>query len=171
MRKEWVGLILVILFILLIYLINPAETIKEKLDTLGYVGIFLLMFLSSATIVLPVPGLAGVVVGGAFLNPFLVGIVGGVGSALGETTGYVAGLGGKVVVEKGKRKMYNKLKRWMKRNGFLTIFISAALPNPFFDVAGLAAGALDYPFWEFLLACMGGKIIKCIALAYLGYLV
>ncbi|MEM3555865.1 MAG: VTT domain-containing protein [Candidatus Micrarchaeia archaeon] len=167
MKKEFVGLILVVLFIIAIYLTNPAETIK--VDTLGYLGVFLLMFLSSATIVLPVPGLAGVVVAGCFLNPFLVGVVGGVGSALGETTGYIAGLGGKAVVERGKRKFYNRIRKWMKRNGFITIFIAAALPNPFFDVAGLAAGALDYPFWKFLLACMGGKIIKCIALAYLGY--
>lgn len=168
-RKEMGALVVALLFILLVYNINPSEWIKENMETLGYGGVFLLMFLSSATIVLPVPGLAGVVVAGAFLNPILVGVFGGLGSALGEITGYVAGWGGKVVVEKGKRRMYNRIKGWMRRNGFLTIFLSAAFPNPFFDIAGVAAGALDYPFWKFLLACSLGKILKCTILAYLGY--
>lgn len=167
-RWELLALLVVIILIAFIYITNLVQFIMKRLDTLEYIGIFLLMFLSSATIILPVPGLIGVPVAGMFLNPLLVGIVGGVGSALGELTGYFAGCGGRIAFEKNKRRMYKNMKRWMKRNGFLTIFVFAAIPNPFFDIAGVAAGALDYPVWEFLLACLAGKILKCVALAYLG---
>jgi len=168
LRLELLAVLFVIALLIFIYLAKPVERVMQRIDTLEYAGVFLVMFFSSATIILPVPGLAGVFVAGVFLNPLLVGIVGGVGSALGELSGYCAGLGGKVIVERKRKKMYKFVKGWMRRNGFLTIFISAALPNPFFDIAGLAAGALDYPLWKFLLACGTGKVLKCVALAYLG---
>ncbi len=168
LRWELVASVLVIILVTLIYVANPAEYVMGRLRTLGYLGIFLLMFISSATILLPVPGLVGVPIAGMFLNPLHVGIVAGIGSALGELSGYFAGCGGRLVIEKNKMRIYKNIKRWMRGNGFLTIFIFAAIPNPFFDVAGLAAGALDYPVWEFLLACLAGKILKCVALAYLG---
>jgi membrane protein YqaA with SNARE-associated domain len=160
--------VLSIILVTLIYVANPAEYVMRRLNTLGYLGIFLLMFISSATILLPVPGLLAVPIAGIFLNPLRVGIAAGIGSALGELSGYFAGCGGRLAIEKNKTGIYKTVKRWMKGNGFITIFIFAAIPNPFFDVAGLAAGTLDYPVWEFLVACLLGKILKCIVLAYLG---
>lgn len=167
-RWEFLASIAVIILMAFIYLANPAESIMRRLHTLGYLGVFLLMFISSATILLPVPGLVGVPIAGIFLNPLLVGIVGGIGSALGELSGYFAGCGGRLAIEKNKTKIYKTTKKWMRRNGFITVFIFAVIPNPFFDLAGIAAGASEYPLWEFLLACLLGKILKCIALAYLG---
>lgn len=167
-RWELLASVLVIILLTFIYIANPAEFVMRRLHTLGYLGIFLLMFISSATILLPIPGLVGVPLAGMFLNPLRVGIIGGIGSALGELSGYFAGCGGRVAIEKNKTEVYKTVKRWMRRNGFLTIFIFAAIPNPFFDVAGIAAGALDCPMWEFLLACLAGKVLKCVVLAYLG---
>jgi membrane protein DedA with SNARE-associated domain len=103
--KKVLALLLVIAFIAFIYLANPVGFIMSRLDTLGYVGVFLIMLLSSATIILPAPGLAGVVIAGAFLNPFWVGVAGGTGSALGELSGYFAGFGGKVIIERKRRKV------------------------------------------------------------------
>jgi membrane protein DedA with SNARE-associated domain len=140
----------------------------RRLHTLGYLSIFLLMFFSSATILLPLPGLLVVLIAGVFLNPLRVGIVAGIGSTLGELTGYFAGCVGRVAIGKNEAKIYKTVKRWMRRNGFLTVFFSAVIPNPFFGVVGIAAGALDYSMWEFLLACLAGNILKCIVLAYLG---
>jgi len=168
LRWEVIASALAIALIAFIYLANPTEFIMKRLHVFGYFGIFLLMFISSATILMPVPGLVGIPIAGMLLNPLYVGIVGGIGSALGELSGYFAGCGGRVIIEKNKTGIYKTIKRWMKRNGFLTIFIFAALPNPFFDAAGLAAGTLEYPLWEFLLACLAGKILKCVVLAYLG---
>jgi uncharacterized membrane protein YdjX (TVP38/TMEM64 family) len=132
----------------------------------GYLGIFLISVLGNATVLLPVPSLAVVFAGGSVMNPLLVGLVAGMGEPLGELTGYLAGYGGSAVVE---NKAYGeRLTGWMQRNGFLTILVLAAIPNPLFDLAGITAGMLHFPVWKFLLACWLGKSVKAIAVAFLG---
>jgi uncharacterized membrane protein YdjX (TVP38/TMEM64 family) len=56
----------------------------------------------------------------------------------------------------------------MGKNGSLTILILAAIPNPFFDLAGVAAGALKMSVPRFLLWCWLGETIKMFSFAYLG---
>jgi uncharacterized membrane protein YdjX (TVP38/TMEM64 family) len=137
-----------------------------ELQALGYLGVFVIAVLGNATIILPVPGLAVVFAGGGVLNPLLVGLVAGVGEPIGELTGYLAGYGGSAVVEDAQR--YERIRRWMERRGFATLLVLAAVPNPLFDVAGMAAGMLRYPVGKFLLACWLGKTLKAIVIAYLG---
>jgi len=55
-----------------------------------------------------------------------------------------------------------------QRNGALTVFVLSAIPNPFFDLAGIAAGVLRYPIARFLLFCWLGKTIKTVAFAFAG---
>lgn len=124
----------------------------------GYVGIFVLSLLSSATIVIPAPGLAVVSVMGSVLNPFLVGIFAGAGDAVGELTGYLAGYSGRAVVEDTER--YEQVVAWTQRYGLWVIFVLSVIPNPLFDLAGIAAGALKTPVYRFLLVCWAGKTIK-----------
>ena len=56
----------------------------------------------------------------------------------------------------------------MERYGSLTIFALAAIPNPFFDLAGVAAGALGFTWRRFLLAAWAGKTVQGILIAYAG---
>jgi len=132
----------------------------------GYLGVFLISLLGNATVILPVPSLAVVFAGGGVLNPLLVGLVAGLGEPLGELTGYLAGYGGSAVIADTPR--FERVKDWMRRRGFLTLFVLSAIPNPLFDLAGIAAGALRYPVWRFLAACWLGKTSKALILAYLG---
>jgi membrane protein DedA with SNARE-associated domain len=104
---------------------------------------------------------------GSVLNPWIVGIVGGVGQALGEMTGYMAGYSGQTWID--ENRIYNRLARWMQRHGMLTVFVTSVIPNPLFDLGGMAAGALRFPVWKFLIACTAGKVIKNIAFAMAGY--
>jgi uncharacterized membrane protein YdjX (TVP38/TMEM64 family) len=135
---------------------------------LGYVGIFLVGILGNATVIFPVPSLAIVFAGGSVLNPLVVGLVSGVGEPLGELTGYLAGYGGSAVVQDGPR--FQRIKLWMERRGFLTLFVLSAIPNPVFDLAGIAAGMVGFPVAKFLLACWLGKTLKAMLVAYLGSL-
>ena len=50
----------------------------------------------------------------------------------------------------------------------LTILVLSAIPNPFFDLAGAAAGALKMPLPKFLLWCWIGETIKMLIFAYAG---
>lgn len=133
----------------------------------GYAAVFLVGLISNATLILPVPGLAVSSLMGGVFNPWLVGIVGGLGQALGELSGYMVGYSGQGLVS--HRPIYERMVGWMKRHGMLTIFVLAFIPNPVFDVGGIIAGALRYPLWKFLLSCAVGKIGKNIAFAFLGY--
>jgi len=132
----------------------------------GYLGIFVVSLLGNATVFLPVPSLVAVFAGGTAFNPLITGLVAGAAEPLGELTGYLAGYGGGGVFE--NRAYYQKLRGWMQRNGFVTILVLAAIPNPLFDVAGMMAGALHMPVWKFLLSCWLGKTIKALAIAGLG---
>lgn len=144
---------------------------RDQLSALshyGYLGVFAISLLGNATIIVPVPSLAVVFAGGSVLNPLLVGLVAGVAEPLGELTGYMAGYGGSAAIE--DRQRFEQLKGWMQRRGFLTLLVLSAIPNPLFDVAGIAAGVLRFPVARFLVACWLGKTIKAIAIAYLGSL-
>ena len=137
-----------------------------QLAAFGYAGIFLVSLLGNATIILPAPSLALVFAMGSVLNPLLVGLAAGVGEALGELTGYAAGFAGRAVIE--DYQMYQRLVGWMERRGGITVFVLSAIPNPFFDLAGIAAGTLRYPVWRFLLFCWLGKTIKTTLVALAG---
>jgi len=138
----------------------------EEFAVYGYPGIFIISFLANATVLLPAPGIAVVFAMGAIFNPFAVGLAAGAGGALGEMSGYLAGFSGQAVIE--RVDIYDRLVLWMKRNGNLTIFILAALPNPFFDLTGIAAGALKMPVFRFLFWCFLGVTLKMTIFALLG---
>jgi Predicted membrane protein len=142
----------------------------KKLQDYGYIGIFLLSIAANATIIIPIPGVAFTTAMGAIFNPIGVAIAAGLGAALGELTGYLAGFSGQGVAEHSK--LYSRLTSWMKAHQNLAygaIFLLAFIPNPVFDMAGMASGALKLPIWKFLLACAVGKILKMLLFAYAGY--
>lgn len=138
----------------------------EHLGSLGYAGAFGVMLLGNSTVVLPAPGLAVVFALGSALDPVLVGLAGGAGAALGELTGYAAGLSGRAVIE--NRPIYQRFEQWMKRYGTAALLTLAIAPNPFFDIAGLIAGALRYSWRRFLLITWAGKTIQGILVACAG---
>ncbi|MGB9593449.1 MAG: YqaA family protein [Anaerolineae bacterium] len=138
----------------------------QQFAAYGYPGVFLVSLAGNATVVLPAPSLAVVFAMGAVLKPVLVGLVAGVGEALGELTGYLAGFSGRALIE--NRARYEQITAWMRRNGALTILVLSFVPNPFFDLAGMAAGVLKYPVWKFLLFCWAGKTMKTTLIALAG---
>ncbi|MEM3030750.1 MAG: VTT domain-containing protein [Candidatus Micrarchaeia archaeon] len=143
---------------------------QQQLAAWGYLGVFVMMLVSSATVILPVPGLAVVFVLGHYTNPLLLGIAAGLGSGLGELTGYLAGYGAEGLFRKKEGARYRALRDWMfkQNHGALALFFLALIPNPAFDLAGIVAGATRYTWWKFLAAVILGKTIRSIALAWLG---
>ncbi len=161
------GLLLVIAIVAaILYLYWRDPGIVDELKPYGYLGAFLLLLLSSATIVVPVPGLIMIFALGALLNPFLLGLVSGVGGTIGEMTGYLLGYSGRVAFK--NIKLYHRMEQWMRRWGAATIFVLAVIPNPVFDVAGAVAGALRFPLWKFCVYGGVGRIIKNTLVALAG---
>jgi uncharacterized membrane protein YdjX (TVP38/TMEM64 family) len=141
-----------------------------KLSTYGYVGLFFVSLISAASIILPMPGAAAITSAGALLDPvwgipvpLMVGLVAGVAETIGELTGYFAGYGGSPLLR--DKPFYPKVRAWMERRGVITMFVLSCVPNPFVDVAGLAAGAVKMPVKDFFAGVLPGKILKNIYLA------
>lgn len=161
------------LFSLLIILLIVAFTVGiflyrdqiTELSNYGYLGAFLAHLVSNASIFLPVPGALVIIALGAILNPILVGLAGGIGAAIGEMSGYLAGYSGRNVIK--NNEAHAKTVRWLKKWGTLTIFIFSVTPLPF-DLAGIAAGSLRFPWWKFFLACWLGKTILSVGMALAG---
>jgi len=141
----------------------------RELEEFGYLGVFLIMFLGNATVLIPVPILAplNILLGGILANPLLVGLTVGIASSLGELVGYLAGYSGSGIVKSSK--VYKKMEIRIKKYGLWAIFVLALIPNPLFDVAGLVAGAFGIKWWKFLIAVTAGKTIRAIIFAYIGY--
>ncbi len=148
----------------------------------SYLGVFIITLVSSATILLPVPGWAVVIGLSHTLDPILLGIAAGLGSGIGEITGYMLGAGGAEIAfsgvetkkgaspsrqsnlkadkKEGKRPHQDKIMDFVVKHEDLGIFFLAAVPNPLFDIAGIAAGAIRMPWYRFLVACTLGKIVR-----------
>jgi membrane protein DedA with SNARE-associated domain len=139
----------------------------QALAAFGYPGIFLIVLLSYATILLPVPGMAIVFAMSGVFHPAGVALAAATGGAFGELSGYLAGYGGRAVIENWKA--YGRITEWVRRHGGPAILVLAALPNPFFDLVGVAAGVLKMPIHKFLLWCWPGQVIKMLYVAYAGY--
>ena len=138
----------------------------EEFAQYGYFGAFLIMVIANATVILPAPGVAVVFAMGGVLNPLGVALAAGVGGTIGELTGYLAGYGGQAAVE--NTKIYNRILPYVQKYGAWVILVLSAIPNPFFDVAGIAAGIAKIPLWKFILACWVGQTIKMSLFAFAG---
>ena len=140
---------------------------KLDVDQVGYAGLFALSLIAAGSIVLPVPGIAALCIAVAptvGLNPLAAGVVSALGQSLGEMTGYLAGMTGAGLVSRSR--YYPRVREWLLRRGLIVLFVLAVVPNPVFDLAGVAAGSLRYPVRRFLLVVFAGKLVKSVAIAY-----
>jgi len=101
----------VIAISILVFSIRDQAT---QLIRYGLPGIFLFSLLANATVLLPAPGVFLVFAMGAVLPPVWVGIAAGLGAAVGELFGYLAGFSGQAIVEHIKH--YNTIVNWMRNH-------------------------------------------------------
>ncbi|MEX0683790.1 MAG: VTT domain-containing protein [Dehalococcoidia bacterium] len=157
---------------------------EDQFDQFGYFGIFAANFLGTATGFIPVPGLTAagqaLIIAGAD-RLFVPGVVvaGSLGMTLAESTAYLTGSIGRGLAEerqvsaKGRfGQLMRRFASWvdwlMAHYGFLTLLVLSAIPNPFFEFAGITAGAVRMNFWRFIVAVGIGKTIRVILLVTLG---
>lgn len=146
--------------------INREKITFESLSGLGYPGVFLMAWIGSTTVLLPIPHLAFTFTMGSILVPWWIGVCAGFGDSLGELWGYLAGYAVEDLVDRWK--VYPRIEGWVRRHGMLTIFLMGSVPMPLFDMAGMAAGATGMPVWKFYLSTWSGKTLKAIVVAWAG---
>jgi len=166
-KRHWVTITTVVIIVILSLVMYCTGGISDDISAYGYLGVFLISLLAATVLFVPIPSVPIVFLMGAILNPFLVGLMSGIGESVGEITGYTAGFSGREALDNKQR--YPRIKGWMRRRGTLVLFLFSAIPNLFFKLVGVAAGAIRYPFWKFMLVVFVGKTIKGIAIALLGF--
>jgi len=186
-------LLTVLLVIAIIYFWEQIQQAKGY----GYVGGFLVSILGGVTVI-PVPSLLVTFALGRALNPAYVGLVSGLGEALGGITIYLTGAGAETIWSRLRSKeqtferrlglgddvtrpvqsqfwskgeaFYNRLVNWTGgRGGSWVVFIVAAMPLSPFYFAGLAAGTLKMGLLRFFLVSWAGKTIKGLIIAFAGF--
>jgi len=157
-----------VLLIASIFLSILSFFAARSLPTSGasYLLAFIVCFLSSATVLLPVPSWAVVLGMGTKLNPLSLAFFAGLGSALGELTGYGMGAGMKRMAKLRDGREIKKYVRIMKKGAAFWLVLLSFLPNPAFDVAGIAAGIAQVPFYLFFFSVFVGKFLRFLFLLY-----
>ena len=144
----------------LAYFFRGSFTVSQA----GYASVALTTLIASAGMVVPAPALAVACTAAALLIPWVVALIAGTCEGAGELTGYFLGRSGEELLS--GRRFYRRLRVWMGHHGWLVLFILSVVPNPIFDAAGIAAGALRYPVWRFLGIVWVGKTLKYFGIAY-----
>ena len=169
-----IGIIAAVLTIVMAFAVVYFGEWVRALKGYGYMGAFLISILGGATIIVPVPMLAVVfALGGVMKYTWLVGLAAGLGETVGAVTIYLTGYGGGRALQSSKhgfiQRSYDRLMGLMERRGSMTLFFLAAVVNPFFYPAALAAGALRFGIKKYFAICFVGKTIKGMTVVYAGY--
>lgn len=137
-----------------------------KFESLGLIGIFLINFFASATVLLPAPGIASVLVGGTIYHPLLVAVSSSIGAAAGDLVGFILGHTGKLLFYKKHHTTFLIVRDIFHTYGGIVIFLMAFIPNPFFDAVGILAGFVHYSSIRFFILVFGGRLFRNIILAF-----
>ena len=141
-------------------------------SALGYSGAFAVSFLGNATILVPFPYVVVPFVLGADMghDPWIVGLVSGIGAALGEMTGYFAGYYGRRLLKEEDK--INGFREYVQRRPSMTpfmIWFLAATPIPD-DLLIVPLGVARYSWWKVFIPLLIGKAIFLTAIAWAGRL-
>ena len=166
LRDKIIPLLTIFLVIILTALLITFRESLEMLGDGGYLGVFIVSLAFNASIFLPMPIFPVLFVLGTVYNPFLLGLAAASGGTFGELSGYMAGFSGRGIVRRSR--LHLKAEGWMRRWGLLTILFFSIVPFTPFDLAGLAAGALKFPVWKFLLVVLIGKTLLYTLVAFAG---
>ena len=154
------------------------QQLTEWMKTLAvqyeYFGIFLISLIGASSIFFPIPytvvifALGGLKAGEAWVfEPVWIAVAAGIGSAVGEFSGYLLGFGGRRVIgEKYKRKM-EFLMKLFDRFGPIVIFVFALTPLPD-DLLFIPLGVIRYSLVRALIPALVGKICMNFIVAYSG---
>ena len=160
------GGIFLVAFNIAVYLV-PID--YGAFTSFAYVGAFVVTLLANALIVIPIPYIPIVAHIGATADmPWLVVVLGALASVLGESVAFLAGRAEEGLVS--EHPVYKRVHRVAERPllAGAMIFAFAVPPNPIFDVAGLAAGAVGVRYRVFFVAVFAARLIRLAVIVWLG---
>lgn len=143
--------------------------LSQLLLQYSYFGVFLISFIGTASIIIPIPYtllIFTLSLTGQWNSTLLI-IAGGLGSALGESTGYALGYFGRRIVSEERQRKMIYLVRLFDRYGPLAIFVFALTPLPD-DILFIPLGIMKYKFYKAFIPALIGKMLMIFILVNSG---
>ena len=137
----------------------------------GYLGIFLISLLGAMSIFVPIPYTVVIFILGGLpsFDPLLIAVAAGLGSAIGEFSGYLLGVGGRKVIGDRYKKKMDFLTKLFKKYGPIAIFVFALTPLPD-DLLFIPLGVMRYSLLRAFIPALLGKFFSNLIIAYSGRL-
>jgi len=169
MQKQ-MAVTIVIAVIVVVAAIAGLMNWKNYLLQYSYIGVFVISLVGAMSIIVPIPytfiiltlGIEG-------MNPFLLTVAGGVGSGVGECSGYILGYYGRSVISEKQQRKMDYMIRIFDHYGPIAIFLFALTPLPD-DLLFIPLGMLRYKFVKVFIPSILGKTLMCAILAFGGQL-
>lgn len=129
----------------------------------GYWGAFFSALIGSVTVIIVFPyTLVVFFLATQGLSAFWLGILMGLGAAIGQMSGYLIGMAGTRFLKKEKPETFDALKQIVRVRPWLVqwlLFFFAVTPLPD-DLLFIPLGMLRYPWWLVFIPTLFGKIIS-----------
>jgi membrane protein YqaA with SNARE-associated domain len=144
--------------------IHLPHWLQAVVAATGGLGLFLIAFLDSSVLTFPVINdllLIDLSIKNPARMPYYAAMatLGSVGGCL--FLYYLARKGGEAMFRKHAGPRAQHIRAWIKRNGFLSILVTALLPPPTpFKVFVIAAGALEMPVRTFVLGLLVARGLR-----------
>jgi membrane protein YqaA with SNARE-associated domain len=153
-------------------LLQDIETwLQDFAVQYGYLGIFLISLLGATSIFVPIPYTVVIFILGGLptFDPLLIAVAAGLGSAIGEFSGYLLGVGGRKVIGDRYKKKMEFLTKLFKKYGPIAIFAFALTPLPD-DLLFIPLGIMRYSLLRAFVPALLGKFFSNLIIAYSGRL-
>ena len=135
----------------------------------GYLGIFFISLIGSMSLFVPIPYTIVIFTMGGLpgFEPLWIAVAAGLGSAVGEFSGYLIGIGGRKAISQKYRKKMDFLMKLFKKFGPVAIFLFALTPLPD-DLLFIPLGVMRYSLLRAFIPALIGKFFSNLIIAYSG---
>ena len=133
----------------------------------GYFGIFLISLIGALSIFFPIPYTVVIFTLGQSFEPLWIAVAAGLGSAVGEFSGYLLGFGGRKAISERYKKKVDLLVRVFNKFGPVVIFLFALTPLPD-DLLFIPLGVMRYSIVRVFVPAVIGKFCMNLIVAYSG---
>jgi membrane protein DedA with SNARE-associated domain len=136
-------------------------------DELGYLSIFLISFVGSLIVFVPVPYFPIILAASLSdkFDPHLIALTSSLGTVIAKTIIFFASYYGRKALSTSTKKRMLPLQRLVSRYGWPGAFIAAATPIPD-DIVYIPLGLARYSPWKFALATFAGKMVMTEAIVW-----
>jgi uncharacterized membrane protein YdjX (TVP38/TMEM64 family) len=159
----------------------------EQFQILIYLGLFFTAILAGSPIPIPTPCMALTLTLGSRFDPVVIGLIAGLGAAIGSMLVYVTARTGRhflpslniadptnKIYTSGIGKFLQKIKiprilKFINKRGVIGVFLFSVFPNPLLMPVLFTMGINRARAWRVAIACWLGNSMLFLALAFLGY--